>query len=151
MPNTDESWSKLCLSFEDEELTQDPRFATADKRQRNTKKLIRLLDKIVKKRSAAEWMERWKPLGIVASPICNLADLAADPQAWANDYFVKTHCDEVNREVDVRGLPLTLSKTPGSVRTLGPELSQDTELILTETLGYSWEQVAEFKEQGVIL
>jgi hypothetical protein len=37
------------------------------------------------------------------------------------------------------------------VRTLGPELGQDTELFLVDALGYSWEQVAEFKELGVIL
>ncbi len=151
VPNTDESWARLCRSFEDEELAKDARFATTEKRRRNTKGLIKFLDKTIKKRTAADWMERWKALEIVAMPIGNLADLAADPQAWANDYIVKAHCDEVNREVDVRGLPITLSKTPGSVRTLGPELGQDTELILTDTLGYSWEQVAEFKEQGVIL
>ena len=33
------------------------------------------------------------------------------------------------------------------VRSLGPELGQDTELILTETLGYSWEDVGVFKER----
>jgi crotonobetainyl-CoA:carnitine CoA-transferase CaiB-like acyl-CoA transferase len=51
----------------------------------------------------------------------------------------------------VRGLPITLSKTPGAVRTLGPELGQHTEEILTETLGYTWEQVGELKEAGAIL
>jgi hypothetical protein len=34
---------------------------------------------------------------------------------------------------------------------LGPELGQDTELFLVNELGYSWEQVAEFKEKGIIL
>jgi crotonobetainyl-CoA:carnitine CoA-transferase CaiB-like acyl-CoA transferase len=57
----------------------------------------------------------------------------------------------VQRQVKVRGLPIGLSKTPGVVNSLGPELGQDTEMILTETLGYSWEQVGELKTQGVIL
>ena len=109
------------------------------------------LDKAIKRRTAAAWMERWTALGIVASPINNLAELAADPQAWKNDYFVETYCEEVQRQVNVRGLPIGLSKTPGSVQSLGPELGQHTEFILTETLGYSWEQVGEFKEHGVIL
>ena len=90
-------------------------------------------------------------LRVVATPIGNLEDLANDPQAWENDYFVDTYCEEVQRDVKVRGLPVGLSKTPGSVRTLGPELGQHTEEILTETLGYSWEQVVELKEQGAIL
>ena len=133
------------------DFTTDARFDSVEKRRRNGKALVTRLDKAIKRRSASEWMERWEPLDIVASPINNLADLAADPQAWENDYFVETYCEEVQRQVKVRGLPIGLSKTPGAVRSLGPELGQHTEVILTETLGYSWDQVGEFKEQGAIL
>jgi crotonobetainyl-CoA:carnitine CoA-transferase CaiB-like acyl-CoA transferase len=149
--NTDENWSRLCQSLDDAGLASDARFESVEKRHRHAKALVARLDKAIKRRRAAEWMERWTPLGIVASPINNLAEIAADPQAWENDYFVETYCEEVQRQVNVRGLPIGLSKTPGSVQSLGPELGQHTELILTETLDYSWEQVGEFKEQGVIL
>ena len=57
---------------------------------------------------------------IVAAPINTLADVVRDPQAWDNDYFLKTYCEEVQREVEIRGLPVTLSKTPGEVNTAGP-------------------------------
>ena len=50
----------------------------------------------------------------------------------------------------MRGLPVELSKTPGTVRSLGPELGQDTEMILVETLGYSWDEIGALKEQGAI-
>ena len=59
-----------------------------------------VIDGIVKERSAQEWMDTWTPLGIVASPIQNLKDVSEDPQAWENDYFLKIHCDEVDREVE---------------------------------------------------
>jgi crotonobetainyl-CoA:carnitine CoA-transferase CaiB-like acyl-CoA transferase len=150
LANEDENWSRLCESLEDAELSQDPRFDGAEKRRENAKALIELLDEIISQRDAGDWMERWKPLGIVASPIQTLADVADDPQAWRNDYFVKTHCEEVQREVEVRGLPIRLGKTPGEVNTLGPELGQDTELILADTLGYSWDQIGEFKAKGAI-
>jgi crotonobetainyl-CoA:carnitine CoA-transferase CaiB-like acyl-CoA transferase len=151
LPNTDESWSRLCQSLDGAEVASDPRFDSVEKRHRNAKRLISGLAKVIKRRSAGEWMARWKALDIAASPIQNLADLAADPQAWENNYFVETYCEEVQRQVKVRGLPIGLSKTPGVVNSLGPELGQDTEMILTETLGYSWEQVGELKTQGVIL
>ena len=112
--------------------------------------LVAVLDGILRGRTAQEWIDRWAPLGIVASPIQTLKDVSEDPQAWANDYLVRTHCEEVSREVEVRGLPITLSKTPGSVERLGPELGQDTELILADALGISWERIGELKEQGVI-
>jgi crotonobetainyl-CoA:carnitine CoA-transferase CaiB-like acyl-CoA transferase len=151
LPDTDENWSRLCQSLDKASLAGDRRFESAEKRRRNAKALVTRLDKIIKRRSAAEWMDRWRPLGIVAGPVNTLADLAEDPQAWANNYFVETYCEEVQRQVKVRGLPIALSKTPGVVNTLGPELGQHTEFILTGTLGYTWEQVSEFKAQGVIL
>jgi crotonobetainyl-CoA:carnitine CoA-transferase CaiB-like acyl-CoA transferase len=150
VPNTDGDWTRLCGTLDDRGLANDARFASSEKRCRNAKALATRLDRIIKTRTAADWIARWQPLGIVAAPISTLADLAADPQAWANEYFVETYCEEVQRQVKVRGLPIGLSRTPGSVRSLGPELGQHTELILTETLGYSWEEVGGFKEQGVI-
>ena len=148
--NSDEGWSKLCQSLDRSDLLDDARFASAEKRAENGAELVAILDAVLEERTAQDWMERWARLGIVASPIQTLADIAGDPQAWENDYLVKTHCDEVNREVEVRGLPITLSRTPGSVETLGPELGQHTELILFETLGIDWDRIGELKEQGVI-
>ena len=140
MPNNQDSWAKLSAALDDPELATNPRSHT-----------VAALDIIFAKQTRAEWLRRLEATGVTAAPINNLADLAEDPQAWANNYFTKTHCEEVNREVTVRGLPITLSKTPGAVRTLGPELGQHTEEILTETLDYTWEQVGELKEAGAIL
>jgi len=151
LPNDDDAWSLLCQSLDAPELAADPRFDSASKRREHNVELIELLDDRLRQRTADEWMERWQALGIAASPIKTLADLARDPQAWENDYLLETYCEEVQRDVMVRGLPIGLSKTPGSVRSLGPELGQHTEEILVETLGYSWEQVGELKAQGAIL
>jgi len=151
LPNTDERWSALCASLDDAALANDARFASAQQRRDRAMELIALLDERLRQRGASEWLDRWRGCGIAASAIGTLAGLAQDPQAWANGYFAKTHCEEVQREVVVRGLPVQLSKTPGSVRSLGPELGQHTEEILVETLGYTWEQIGELKEQGAIL
>ena len=50
----------------------------------------------------------------------------------------------------IRGLPIGLGETPGSVDTLGPELGQDTELLLFDVLGLDWDRIGELKELGVI-
>ena len=150
VPNEDASWSRLCQSFDPQELAQDPRFDSVAKRRQNACDLVGLIEQAIGRQDAAEWMKRWKSLGIVASPVENLEDLGQDPQAWENDYFLETYCEEVQRQVKVRGLPVGLSKTPGVVKTLGPQLGQDTELILADTLGFSWDQIGEFKAQGAI-
>lgn len=150
LANTDENWARLCESLNESGLGADSRFDAADKRTERAPELIEVLETALRRRGAGEWMERWRRLGIVASPINNLAELAEDRQAWENDYLLETYCEEVQRDVKIRGLPVGLSKTPGAVHGLGPELGQHTELILADTLGYSWEQIGEFKEQGVI-
>ena len=88
--------------------------------------------------------------GLVASPVNNLADVIRDEQAWRNNYFMKTFCEEVQREVEVRGLPIALSKTPGEIRSLGPQLGQDTELVMMELLGYEWDEIEALKAKGAI-
>ncbi|RLA10558.1 MAG: hypothetical protein DRQ60_11065 [Gammaproteobacteria bacterium] len=149
-PNTDENWALLCESLERPELVVDARFDSASKRAERSAELIALLDGILPERDAQEWIDRWRNCGITAGPIQNLKEVSQDPQAWANDYLMKAHCDEVDREVEIRGLPITLSKTPGQVESLGPELGQDTELILATVLGIDWDRIGELKERGVI-
>ncbi|RMD85907.1 MAG: CoA transferase, partial [Candidatus Dadabacteria bacterium] len=151
VPNEDGKWRALCEALGAGELSADERFATSRDRRERAEALVAELDRVFASRPAAEWIERLRAAGLAATDVRNFAELEADEQAWANDYFVRTHCSEVNREVTVRGLPITFSKTPGEVRSLGPELGQDTELLLVETLGYTWEQVGELKAAGAIL
>jgi len=150
LENTDENWAALCKSLEQPELASDARFDSAGKRTDQSAQLIALLDGVLQEQDSRAWIDRCRSLGIPAAPIQSLKDLSTDPQAWENDYLLKAHCDEVNREVEIRGLPITLSKTPGRVETLGPELGQDTELILADLLGIDWDRIGELKERGVI-
>ncbi len=48
------------------------------------------------------------------------------------------------------GIPVRLSETPGRVRAPAPEHGQHTELLLTELLGYGWDEVSGLRERGVI-
>ncbi len=83
-------------------------------------------------------MERWTPTRHRREPDPEPEGVAEDPQAWANDYFVKTHCDEVDREVEIRGLPDRPQQDARAVsRASGPELGQDTEILLMEILGWT--------------
>lgn len=148
--NSDGNWSLLCESLERPALAADARFDSVSKRAEQSAELIALLDGILLERDAQEWLDRWRRCGINSGPIQNLKEVSQDPQAWANDYLMKAHCDEVNREVEIRGLPITLSKTPGRVESLGPELGQDTEFILADVLEIDWDKIGELKERGVI-
>jgi crotonobetainyl-CoA:carnitine CoA-transferase CaiB-like acyl-CoA transferase len=146
-----DAWERFTAAVEQPALAGDARFASAAERRANAAALVAALDAAIATLSSADLVACWRANGIASSVIGNLAGLTDDAQAWENDYFLKTHCEEVDREVTIRGLPVTLSKTPGAVQSLGPVLGQDTEIILTETLGYTWDQVGELKTAGAIL
>ena len=148
--NTDEGFEAVCSSIDVLNLTTDSRFESPAQRELNSAALIDELDTCIGERTAEENVGLLRAGGIDASAIETFKELSEDPQAWENDYLLKTHCSEVDRDVEIRGLPITLSKTPGSVETLGPELGQDTEIVLMELLGMEWEAIEELKAQEVI-
>jgi CoA:oxalate CoA-transferase len=48
------------------------------------------------------------------------------------------------------GFPVKLSKSPSTIRLPAPTLGEHNEEVLTELLGYTKKQVAEFKKAGVL-
>ena len=46
--------------------------------------------------------------------------------------------------------PVVFSDNPASIRNTCPELGQHNEEIILE-MGYTWDDIAQFKDQGVIL
>lgn len=150
LDNTDANWAALCDAIGAGDLAADARFSTADGRSGDTGALVDALDAVLRERPAAEWVERMRAAGIPAAQVNDFRDVADDEQAWANGYFATAHCAEVDREVSFRGLPITLGRTPGRIETLGPELGQDTELMLFDTFGLSWDDIGELKAKGAI-
>ena len=45
--------------------------------------------------------------------------------------------------------PVMLSETPATIRMPAPEVGQHTEEVLLE-YGYTWEDIAQFKDKGII-
>ncbi len=148
--NTDDAFARLCRAIGAAGLADDSRFKTADGRRTQNEALIAALDSHLKAKPHGDWLEALQAEGLASSPINNLADVAKDEQAWQNAYFTKAYCEEVKREVDVRGLPVTLSKTPGEVKTLGPQLGQDTEILMMDLLEYEWDEIEALKAKGAI-
>ena len=149
-PNRDDRFAAVGRALAAAGMLRDPRFADAAGRATHNEALIEVIENATRQLGHEEIMASFKQEGVIASPINNLADVIRDEQAWRNRYFMKTYCEEVDRDVDVRGMPITLSKTPGELRCLGPQLGQDTELLMMELLDYPWEEIEAMKAKGAI-
>ncbi len=139
-------WSKFCRAVEHPELENDPRFNSFEARTENCTALYHIFRDAFKTRTLAEWQPRLKELPYSLQQ--NFIEVVNDPQARENDLFVPIDHPTYGR-IEVISNPVRLSETPATIRTPAPEFSQHTEEVLLEA-GYTWEDIAQFKEHGVI-
>ena len=145
----DRYWSRFCKAVGRADLEHDPRFESFEPRIQNHAVLIHILDEVFRSKTLAEWKPRLDEAGIPWSPIQNLMEVISDPQARANDIFVPFDHPAYGR-IEVVANPVTLSKTPPNIRMPAPEFGEHTEEVLLE-LGYTWEDIEQFKQQAVIV
>ena len=150
MLQPDRYWERFCAVLEIPEAAADARFKSMLDRMMNAGECIALLDQVFARRPRAEWLRRLAEGGDFIYSIINAVDdLPDDPQMKANGYVTAFEHPAFG-PTQVVGLPVRLSDTPGSIRLPAPEFGQHTEAILTEVLGYSWEEIGRLREAEVI-
>ena len=150
MLQPDRYWANLCRVLEIPEAATDARFTGAKERMFHCADCVALLDEVFARRPRAEWLRRLAEGGdFIATLVNSVDDLPDDPQMQVNGY-VTTFAHPTFGPTQVVGVPVLLSETPGSVRLPAPEFGQHTEEVLTEILGYSWEEIGRLREAEVI-
>ena len=150
MLQPDRYWERFCAVLEIPEAAADARFKSMLDRMMNAGECIALLDQVFARRPRAEWLRRLAEGGDFIYSIINAVDdLPDDPQMKANGYVTAFEHPAFG-PTQVVGLPVRLSDTPGSIRLPAPEFGQHSEAILTEVLGYSWEEIGRLREAEVI-
>ncbi|MFN8556757.1 MAG: CoA transferase [Dehalococcoidia bacterium] len=96
-------------------------------------------------RTRDAWLRLLQPHYLV-QPIASYLEIAKDPQAWANGYLDYLPRQE-GEPLPTVGVPVKLSRTPGSLRLPAPELGQHTEEVLLEA-GYTWEEISDLQQAG---
>jgi len=150
MLQTDRYWKDFCTTLGIPEMVADPRFDSLKTRAKNHRELVAILDQVFAAKPCAEWMKTLKEGGDFIYTVVNtINDLPADPQVIANDYIVDYE-HEAFGKTQLVGVPVILTKTPGNPRGRAPELGENTETILSESLGYSWDYIAKLRDEGAI-
>jgi len=129
-------------------LLDDPRFATNEARVRNAAALDVLVAEAIARLPQAEHARIVAEHGLTAAPIQTIADIVEDPHWQARELTVDVEDDDgVTRMHNV--VP-RLANAPGSIRSSGPRLGADNELIYGEELGLAPPEVERLARDGVI-
>ena len=131
------------------ELTDHPQFATNLQRTRHAPALIEALQAILIQESFEHWEAIMLRHGIPVGAINHLDEVVDHPQVKARGALVPMDHPSAG-PVRIVGVPMRLSKTPGTVRTPSPRLGQHTDEVLKEILGLSGEEVAALRQAKVV-
>ena len=139
-------WPGFCRAIERPDLAADPRYNGLRMAREHLPELFATLEAVFKTRTTEGWCARLHAEGQRFAPVQDYAQVAADPQVWANGYLAEAVHPEWGK-VSVIGSPLRMSETPMQVSAIAPELGQHTEDVLLEA-GFSWEEIGALREQG---
>jgi len=131
-----------------ESVLTDPRYDSFEKLRANMDALFGEMDKQFATKTRAEWLKVLRDeADIPSAPINDFAEVSVDPDVVANEYVMEIDHPKAGR-VKVPGLPVNLSKTPGSVG-IAPELGEHTDEIL-KSVGYSAADIERLRKEEVI-
>lgn len=143
-------WKIFCPTIGHPELATDPRFRTNIDRTTNATELISTLQAIFLERSYEEWEPLMLKSGIPFGAINNIGQLVEHPQVKARGALVEMDHPRAGK-VTVVGVPMRLSKTPGSVRTSAPSHGEHTVEVMREFMGMSDERIEALYKAGVLV
>ena len=145
----DTLWAKFCEHVDRHELISDERFRTNADRTENHSELFPILSEIMSQRPTDDWIDALGAIGVPCGPINAMDKVVSHPQVQAREMITRIAHD-ITGEVEVPGVPIKLSETPGNVDAPAPSLGEHTTKVLTDLLKMSADEVAQLRQDGVI-
>jgi crotonobetainyl-CoA:carnitine CoA-transferase CaiB-like acyl-CoA transferase len=144
----DSLWKRFCGVLGREDLLADPRFETNPDRCQHSNALKQELEATLSTADAADWAAQMDSAGVPCSPVNSLDTVLNLPQVLHREMIVGIDHPKVPN-FKMPGIPFKFGETHGTVRLPPPLLGQHTDEVLG-ALGYSVDQVTEFRNAGVI-
>lgn len=135
-----------CIGRED--LLSRPEYKTNIDRMGNRAELDEIAEQWIAEHTAEEC---FAVLGsdVPMGPIHGIADIFGDEHYQARNNIIEV-ADELWGTVKMQGIVPNLSRTPGEVKWLGPELGQHNREVYGELLGYDARQMKRLADEEII-
>lgn len=144
----DAMFRRLCAALDVQQLATDPAFADERSRLQNRDRLNQAIESRTAQLESGELIERLNEAGVPCGPIYRMNEVFADPQV-RHLGMASTINHPTRGPMQLVGQAIKLSRTPSTMRLPTPRCGEHTEEIL-QSLGYSDDEIAAFRERGVI-
>ena len=141
-------WPALVKTLGRPELSEDPRFKTADARWENRTVLNAIVEDWTKQRSKHEVMRLLGDAGVPCGACQDTGEVLADPHLKAREMIVDVDYPTRGTYQTV-GCPVKLSDSPAVV-TRPPLLGEHTAGLLGELCGVDPDEVTRLRDAGVV-
>ena len=145
--NGDSIFKRLMTVIGRDDLGNDPQLENNDGRVKRVIELDQAIGEWTKTVSTTKALEVLDSVAVPAGRIYTVADIANDPHYKAREN-IQTIQMQDGSKLDVPGVIPKLSRTPGSIKKLAPDIGQNTDEIL-KSIGLTDAQVASLKERGI--
>jgi crotonobetainyl-CoA:carnitine CoA-transferase CaiB-like acyl-CoA transferase len=134
------------------EMNQDPRFKTNDERIKDENRAIinQVIAEWIGSKDHEEVLEECDRLGITIGPINSMADIATDVHYRERESFLDVEDMVTGETLKLPNVPFRIQDQPGKISFPGLPLGSANEVILSDLLNYSPEEIKTLKASGAI-
>jgi formyl-CoA transferase len=145
--NGDSIFKRLMQVIGREDLAKDAELGSNDGRVRRVGELDQAIGVWASQMTTEQVLEALDQASVPAGKIFTVEDIARDPHYHARG-IIETIKMKDGSALQVPGIVPKLSRTPGSIKSLAPEVGEQTDQILSE-IGLTSQQIAALKEKGI--
>jgi crotonobetainyl-CoA:carnitine CoA-transferase CaiB-like acyl-CoA transferase len=131
----------LCRLIDKPEFATDPRFVTVQDRRANQDVLIATVSDFTRQRFGGK---------VPFSPVYNVRDIVADPHFKAREMLPWVPHPGLDHEVQIAGVAVKMTETPGRVRHRAPLLGEHTDQYL-QGIGCSPADIARLRADKIVI
>ena len=147
----DTQYRRLTEAIGRPDLWEDARYQTNAGRVEHRSELVAELARVFKTRSRAEWLELLRGAGVPVTPVNDVGEALADPQAEARGLLWEVAHPKLG-PTPLLASPLQhMDRTPAAPAGPPPLLGQHTREVLTGALGMDEDEVRALAEEGVLV
>jgi formyl-CoA transferase len=147
--STDRVWQRMTEAMGRPEWASDPRMLGNPQRTANADYVDALVGGWFAEHTAEEAQRILDDAGVPVSPIYSIADIFEDPQYQARGDIIAPEDPDIGPVPMPAVLP-RFSRTPGSVRFVGPRLGAHNKDVYCGLLGLSESELAQLQAEGVV-